>query len=171
MKTKPRGEVAKVYFMVGDEPQKEPSADAGSILWKFADGAEVKLALAAIPVSMLRCAALFGLKTKLRNSYADAPAAREAKASLERTLATLLEGNWNSGERGPSYALLPDALAIVLGVSRDIAAAKIAQVEGEDDKAYRARLAKIASDSRVAKALIDLRPKGEALDLEALMAA
>lgn len=171
MKTKARGEVAKVFFLVGTDAQKEPHPDATALRYAFADGKTTDVLLADIPPAMLRCAAMFGLKTKFRNSYADAASIDAAREAFAAQVEGVKGGSWNSGERGPSYAMLPDALAKVLGITREDAASKIAQREGEDDKAYRARLAKIASDSRVAKALIDLKPKGAEQDLAALMAA
>lgn len=168
---KARNEVAKVFFLVDGEPQKEPHPEASAIIWQFADNTKVEIGLHEIPTAMLKAAAQFGLKTKLRNSYADAANIAAAKEGLSDVLAGLKEGKWNSGERGPSYAMLPDALALVLGCDREVAAAKIAQKDGEDAKAYRARLALIAGEPRVAKALIDLKPKGAAFDLDALMAA
>lgn len=171
MATKARGEIARVFFLVDGEPQKEPHPDATAIIWKFSDESSVEIPVASIPTPMLKCAAQFGIKTKLRNAYADAIGVKAARGALDAALANLRNGDWNAAERqAANFALLPDALAQVLGIDRDEAVAKIAQRDGEEQAAYRKRLATIASEPRVAKALVDLKPKGAEVDLASLLA-
>lgn len=170
-KSKPRGEVARVFFMVDGEPQKEPSSEATAILWRFADDSTIEVPLASVPTPMLKCAALFGLKTKLRNAYADAQGLKAARAGLDAALTALRSGEWNGAERASvNFALLPDALvAIGLAATREAAETMVAQRDGEDAAAFRKRLTTICSEPRIAKALVDLKPKGAEVDLTALL--
>jgi len=171
MKTKPRGEIATVKFMVEGKLQAAPHASATAIVWEWADKApNTEVLLAAFPENVRAQAAQFGLKTKLRNATAGALTAAQGREDLLALLDVLKGGDW-AGERGPNFALLPDALAQVLSITREEAEAKLVQREGEDAKAYNARRAKIASEPRIAKALVDLKPKGEPVDLDKLMAA
>lgn len=159
--TKPRNEVATVaYALIGGQPQREPFPEAERIVWTFADKEVVEVMVDDIPDGFLRCAALFGIKTKLRNAYCDAQTLVGAKDGLARALANARAGAWNVGPEAREHelvALLPQAIADVLQISLEAASRKIARKEGEDKKPYYARLRKIAEHRPFAVRLAEIR--------------
>lgn len=167
---KARNEIAAVFYQQGTAPpQREPLASADRIIWRFADSTEQSLSLATLAPSLLSQAAQFGLKTKGRNFYCDAADLAAAKVGLAKGLATLLAGDWTSPDRESALAaLLPTALAAVLGIPVEAAAAKIAKRPDEDSAKHRSRLAQIAGQSAVAVELAKLRA-GAPQDLEGLL--
>lgn len=170
---KPRNEVASVtYLAEGMEPSREPVAKATAIRWTFSDKEVVEVKVAEIPAAVLDCAALFGIKTKFRNSYCDADNLPAAKAALRKQLATAKAGDWNAPERDAALlSYLPAAIMEVRGVSREAADGILAELRSKLDAAsFKARCTAIASDPAIAQAIAKLRA-GAPQDLDALFSA
>lgn len=112
--------------MRNDKAKVAIDQEARSAKWVFANGVEVKVALDSLPPTTVVRLALFGLKTKLSNTYAGEPILSASIKNFERGLQALRDNIWSTGTTRVS--LLARAVARVQGVSIEDAIAAIAKL-------------------------------------------
>jgi hypothetical protein len=98
-----------------------------TVEWKWADDSTDLVALSDLPQGIVIKLALFGLKTKLSNTYASVPIMSASKKAFLVGLQALIDNIWSAGSTRVS--LIARAVARVRGVSIEDAIAAVAKLD------------------------------------------
>lgn len=126
---------------------------------RFVDGETLEVRMAELPPDIVKHLALFGLATKLGDSYAGIKDPEEARQAAAAVADRLRAGQWTKRPKGePRTSDLALALAEVIGTTPEAAAERIAALDRAQRYALRrhpkvrAVLARIAADRAARRA-------------------
>lgn len=155
--------------------KKTVDTEARVVTIQLEDGTSTSHALDNLPAGIITLLALHGLSQKLGDSYAGAEAAVAegeaeskvafAKGSVSRVWDQLTKGEWSAKREGTGgIPLLARAIAEVLGIAPEEAAAKLEGMDKETKK-------KVQGSPKVALALANLKAQAAARAAERAAAA
>lgn len=103
----------KLYLGSDGEESRSASPDAVALLFRFANGEEIKVNRADVPENIAGAAMLHGLAQKIGDTYAGAENLGEAVEKAKAMAEQLLLGSWTTGRQasGPRIQHLVDAIA------------------------------------------------------------
>lgn len=124
--------------MRNDKAKCKMDDERETVSWTWADDSTNVVGLYELPTGIVTKLALFGLKTKLSNTYAAQPIMSAAKKAFSAGLQALMDDIWSAGSTRVS--LMARAVARVRGIAIEDAIAAVAKL----DKADLAKLKKHA---------------------------
>ena len=106
-----------------------------SVFWNWANGETDEVLLSELPAITILKLTLFGLKTKLSNTYAGEPILSASRKNFLRGLQSLTDGIWTTGTT--RISMLARAVARVRGIAIEDAIESIAKLDKKDVKKLR----------------------------------